>query len=235
MILDIISICLLVCLLVVVLLLHRQMLRRFDAMGRIQQRISKRFDSFLKKVQVQSIDQDDHLQPHKPAGGLDVPNRNWRKQFADEFVRYLKSHKSPLIDSKVFMGEDAQGYPEYIGFNIRRLKSLDIKDLDAFWLVASTAHDRRIYLKLHMNDLNYFSQLESQKAVIEHEFGGQLKWEPQGQYIRRIGVDISVNPLDKDRGEWNQHFEDMCEKLERLDEIFRPLIEEIFSEKDFVF
>lgn len=234
MILDIISICLLVCLLIVVLLLHRQMLKRFNAMGRIQQRIFKRFDSFLAKVQVQSIDQGNQLQPHEPDEASDALDGNWKKQFADGFIRYLKNHKSPLMDPTVFMGKNVGRYPEYIGFSIRRIKNLNMRDLDAFWLVASTVRDKKIYLKLHMNNSEYFNELESQKTAIEHEFGEQLKWEPQGQYIR-IGVDISVLPLDGNRREWDRHFEDMREKLEKLDEIFQPLIEEIFSEEDFVF
>lgn len=234
MILDIISVCLLVCLLIVVLLLHRQMLRRFDAMGRLQQRIFKRFDSFLEKVQVQPIDPDNQLQPEDQDEELEVSDGNWRTRFADGFVRYLGSHKSPLMDPAVFAGKNFQGYPKYIGFNIRRLKDLDLSDPDAFWLVASTAHDRRIYLKLHMNNSNYFDQLESQKAAIEREFGRQLKWEPRGQYIR-IGVDLEVQPLDRNKREWDQRFEDMRENLEKLDEVFQPCIEEIFSEDDFPF
>ena len=236
MILDIISICLLVCLLIVVLLLHRQMLKRFNAMGRIQQRIFKRFDSFLEKVQVQPIDQNNQLQPDEPDEELDVPDGNWQKQFADGFVRYLKNHKSPLMDPTVFMGKNAQGYPVYIGFNIRRLENLNIDNSDAFWLVASTAHDGKIYLKLHMNNPEHFRELKLQKTAIEREFRDRLEWEPQGQGQRiRIGVDLLVTPLDENRGEWNRHFEDMREKLEKLDEIFQPLIEEIFSEEDFVF
>ena len=105
-----------------------------------------------------------------------------------------------------------QGYPKYIGFNIRRLENLNIRDQDAFWLVASTIHDGKIYLKLHMNDSNYFSQLESQKAAIQHEFDEQLKWERQNK-PHRIGVDLLVNPLDKNRKEWNRHFKDMRENL----------------------
>ena len=234
MILDIISVCLLVCLLIVVLLLQRQMLKRFNVIRRAQRQIFKRFDSFLEKVQVQPNDQDDQIQPDKPDEELDVPDGDWKKQFADGFVRHLESHKSPLMDSKVFMGTGAQGYPEYIGFSIRRLKNLDISDPDAFWLVASTIHDGKIYLKLHMNDSKYFNELKSQKASIEREFGDQLKWEPRSQQIR-IGVDLLVTPLDKNGEEWNRHFADMREKLEKLDEIFQPRIEEIFSEDDFEF
>ena len=164
---------------------------------------------------------------------VDSRNRSdgdWQEQFANGFVRHLESHKSPLMDPAVFVGKNFQGYPEYVGFNIRRLKNLDISDPDAIWLAASTAHSGKIYLKLHMNDSNYFSQLELQKAAIEHEFGNLLKWEPQGlgQYIR-IGVDLEVNPLDENRGKWNRHFEDMRKNLEKLDEIFQPHIEEIFQ------
>ena len=236
MILDIISVCLLVCLLIVVLLLQRQMLKRFNVIRRAQRQIFKRFDSFLEKVQVQPNDQDDQIQPDKPDEELDVPDGDWKKQFADGFVRHLESHKSPLMDSKVFMGTGAQGYPEYIGFSIRRLKNLNMQDPDALWLAASTVGVGKIYLKLHMNNSKYFNELKSQKAAIEREFGDQLKWELQGQGQRiRIGVDLEVHPLSENRAEWNRHFADMRENLEKLDEIFQPRIEEIFSEDDFEF
>ena len=170
---------------------------------------------------------------------VDSRNRSegdWGEQFADRFARYLKDSGSPLMDPEVFMGENARGYPRYIGFNIGKIENLDMGDRNAFWLVASTAHDRKIYLKLHMNDSNCFNQLKWQKEEIEREFGGPLKWEPKGPglYIR-IGVDIEVNPLDENRGQWNQHFEDMREKLEKLDEIFQPRIEDLFSQDDIPF
>lgn len=163
-------------------------------------------------------------------------DRDWQEQFADGFVRHLKDRESLLMDPEVFMGEDAWGYPRYIGFNIRKIENLDIRDSDAFWLVASTAHDRIIYLKLHLNDPNYFHKLKSQKAKIESKFGGPLKWEYQGpgQYIR-IGVDIEVNPLDENRGQWNQRFEGMREKLEKLNEIFQSRLEELVSDDDIPF
>ena len=161
---------------------------------------------------------------------------DWQEQFANGFVRHLKNRESPLMDPEVFMGEDARGYPRYIGFNIGKIENLDIGDRNAFWLVASTIHDGKIYLKLQMNDSNYFSQLESQKAAIEHKFGESLKWEPGGQGQRiRIGVDLEVNPLDENRGQWNQHFEDMREKLEKLNEIFQSRIEAPFSHDDIPF
>ena len=159
----------------------------------------------------------------KPSDG------DWQEQFADRFVHHLKDCKSPLMDPEVFMGKDEQGYPSYIGFNIGKIENLDRRDRNAFWLVASTVHDRKIYLKLQMNDSNRFHRLELKKAEIEREFGEPLKWEHQvqGQYIR-IGVDLEVDLLDENRGQWNQHFEDMREKLEKLNEIFQSRIEENF-------
>ena len=159
-------------------------------------------------------------------------NGDWQEQFANRFVRHLNNSGSPLMDPEVFMGEDDRGYPRYIGFNIGKIEDLDIRDRDAFWLVASTIHDGKIYLKLQMNDSNCFNQLQSQKEEIEREFGGPLKWESRGL---RIGVDLSVKPLDENRGQWNQHFEDMREKLEKLNEIFQSRIEDAFSDDDIPF
>ena len=238
MILDIISVCLLVCLFVVVLLLHRQMLKRFNAMGRIQQRIFKRVDSFLEKVQVQSIVQSDLLQPNGQDEELDVldgSTGNWKTQFADGFVRYLKNHKSTLMDPAVFMGKDAGGYPDYIGFSIRRLKNLSRQDQGAFWLVASTAHDGKIYLKLHMNNRDYFNQLASEKNEIHYEFGSDLLWEDQGKPPLRIGVDLSVDPLDENKQEWTKHFKKMRENLEKLDKVFQHRVDEIFEDNTSLF
>ena len=92
----------------------------------------------------------------------------------------------------------------------------------------------KFILSCHMNDSNYFDQLESQKATIQREFGEQLKWEDENK-PRRIGVDLSVKPLDENRGQWNQHFEDMREKLEKLNEIFQSRIEDAFSDDDIPF
>ena len=159
---------------------------------------------------------------------------DWREQFAKRFVRHLKNRESSLMDPEVFMGESAWDYPRYIGFNIGKIERLNIRNRDAFWLVASTVHPGKVYLKLHMNDSNCFNQLESQKAAIQREFGEQLKWERENK-PHRIGVDLEVNPLDENRGQWNQHFEDMREKLEKLNEIFQSRIEALFFEDDIPF
>ena len=159
---------------------------------------------------------------------------DWQEQFANRFVCHLKDRESPLMDPEVFMGEGTQGYPRYIGFNIRKIRNLNIRDRDAFWLVVSTVHAGRVYLKLHMNDSNYFSRLELQKEAIQREFGEQLKWENENK-PHRIGVDLKVNPLDENRGQWNQHFEDMHEKLEKLNEIFQSRIEALFFQDDIPF
>lgn len=234
MILDIISICLLVSLLITVLLLYIQMLTRFNAMKKIQQRIFKRFDSLLEKVQIQSYHQVEQVEIDKPDEDLNISDENWKEQFADRFVHYLETHRSRLMDPAVFMGKNASGYPDYIGFSIRRIKNLNIyNDPDAFWLAASTVHDGKIYLKLQMNNLKYFNELKSQKAAIEIEFGNQLKWEDENK-PHRIGIDLSVNPLNKNEGEWEQHFEDMCKILERLDKIFYSHIEGFFPKDSFI-
>ena len=100
---------------------------------------------------------------------------DWQEQFANRFVLHLKNSGSPLMDPEVFMGKDAWGYPRYIGFNIGKIENLNIRNRDAFWLVASTVHAGKVYLKLHMNDSNCFNQLESQKAAIQHEFGERFE------------------------------------------------------------
>ena len=54
-------------------------------------------------------------------------DENWQKQFANGFVRHLKEGGSLLMDAEVFMGEDARGYPRYIGFNIGKIENLGSK------------------------------------------------------------------------------------------------------------
>ena len=39
-----------------------------------------------------------------------------KKQFADEFVRHLKSYKSPLMDPAVFVGKKLSGLSEVYWF-----------------------------------------------------------------------------------------------------------------------
>lgn len=146
---------------------------------------------------------------------------DWQEQFADGFVRHLEDCGSPLMDPAVFMGKHARGYPVYIGFNIGKIENLNMQDRNAFWLVASTAHSRKIYLKLHMNDPECFCRLEKRKAEFDPKFDDQLKWESQGpgRYIR-IGVDLEVDRLDENRDQWSERFKDMRENLEKLNEIF---------------
>ena len=202
MVLDIISICLSVCLLVVILLLYRhvlkrfndigraqgQVLKRFNDIGRAQGQVLKRFNFFMENVQVQSSNQNDQLQPDEQVEEVDYTNGNWQKQFAYGFIRHLQNNSSPL--ATIFMGKNTRGYPNYIGFDIRRSGNVNLDDNNAFWLVAFIGKSDTIFLKLHMKNRNYFNRLASQKGAIHDEFGNNLKWENQNRGLLRIGVDI---------------------------------------------
>ena len=243
MVLDIISICLSVCLLVVILLLYRhvlkrfndigraqgQVLKRFNDIGRAQGQVLKRFNFFMENVQVQPSNQNDQLKSDDQVEEVDPTNESWQRQFADRFISYLKTNNSPLVP--IFMGERTWSYPNYIGFDIRRLEgNVDLNDNNAFWLVAHIGYENIIHLKLHMRNRNYFNRLKSQEAAIHGDFGNSLKWEDQNRELLRIGVDLQVNPLSQNSQEWTEHFEKMRKNLEKLDVVFRHRVNEIFED-----
>lgn len=236
MVLDIISICLSVCLLIVILLLyrqviklHRQVIKRLNIIGKSHQRVIKRFNFFMQNVQVQSNNQNDQLQPDEQIVEIGDTGESWQKQFADGFIRHLKNKNSPI--GPIFMGENAPRYPHYIGFDIRRLGYVDIGDVNAFWLVVYTGAVGKIFLKLHMNNQNYFNQLKSQEAAIHRDFGSNLQWEGQGRLLR-IGVDLTVNPENENKQKWIEYFEKMRVNLEKLDEVFQHRINGIFEDNN---
>lgn len=240
MVLDIISICLSVCLLVVIVLLRRQVLKRFNDIERDQrdrfnnierdqQRVLKRFNSFMENFQVPPSNQGDQLPTDEQVKEVDYTNGNWQKQFADGFISYLRNNKSRLVP--IFMGERTRGYPNYIGFDIRRLGgNVNFSDNNAFWLVAYIGRDDTIFLKLQMNNPDYFNRLKSQEVAIHRDFGTHLLWENQGKTPLRIGVDLLVDSLNKNKQKWTEHFEKMRENLEKLDEVFQHRVNEIFED-----
>ena len=239
MVLDIISICLSVCLLVMILLLHKKVLKRFNdiennqrdrfnGIERDQQRVLKRFN--MENLDVPPSNQSDQLPTDEQDNEVDYTNGNWQEQFADGFIRYLNDNRSRLV--RIFMGERTWGYPNYIGFDIRRLgESVNFSDNNAVWLVAYIGRDDTIFLKLHMNKLSYFNRLKSQEVAIHRDFGTDLLWENQGKKPLRIGVDLPVDSLNENRQKWPEHFKKMRENLEKLDEVFQHRVNEIFEDK----
>ena len=168
----------------------------------------------MQNVQVQSSNQNDQLQPDQQVEEVDYTGGNWQKQFADRFINYLRTNNSSLVP--IFMGERTWGYPDYIGFDIRRLGgNVNFSDNNAVWLVAHIGHENIIHLKLHMRNRNYFSRLKSQDAAIHGDFGSHLQWEGKGSLLR-IGVDLQVNPLSQNSQEWTEHFEKMRKNLEKI-------------------
>ena len=228
--LDIILIGLSTCILLVILLLHRQMHKRVKVIRNAQRQILKRFNFFLENVQVQSSNQNNKLQPEEQVEEVNYTDGNWQEQFADGFINYLRKCDSQLVE--IFLGETFRGYPNYIGFDIRRLGNVNINDKDAFWLVAFIGRTDTIFLKLHTNNLEYFNRLESQRSAFDAEFGTALLWENQGRTPLRIGVDHKVKPLNENKQEWNEHFEMMRVTLEKLDTVFQHRINEIFYDED---
>ena len=240
MVLDIISICLSVGLFVMILLLHKKVLKRFNDIEndqrdrfnnieRDQQQVLKRANPFIENDQVLPSNQSEQLPPNDPVEEEDYTNGSWQEQFADGFISYLKNNRSRLVP--IFMGEGTWGYPNYIGFDIRRLGvNVNFNDNNAVWLVVYIGRNDTIFLKLHMNKLNYFNRLKSQEVAIHRDFGTHLLWENQGRTPLRIGVDLPVDSLNENRQEWPEHFEEMRKNLEKLDEVFKDRINEIFED-----
>ena len=231
--LDIISIGLSACILLVILLLHRQTHKRVKVIRNAQRQILKRFNFFLKNIQVQSDSQNNESQLEEQVEDVNDTGGSWQKQFADGFISYLKNNKSRLVS--IFLGETFQGYPDYIGFDIRRSGNVDINGKNDFWLVAMIGKKGTIFLKLHMNNPDYFDQLESQSSAIDKVFGPDFLWEKNQKPPSRIGKDYKVKPLSENRQAWNEHFEMMRVTLEQLDTVFQHRIEKIFDEDDDLF
>ena len=228
--LDIISIGLSACILLVVLLLHRQTHKRVKVIRNAQRQILKRFNFFLENIQVQSSNQNDESQLEEQVEDVNDTGGSLQKQFANGFISYLKNGKSQLVP--IFLGETFQGYPSYIGFDIRRSGNVDINGKNDFWLVAMIGKTDTIFLKLHMNNPDYFNRLKSQGSAINKVFGPGLLWEKNRKPPSRIGIDYKVKPLSENRRAWNEHFEMMRVTLEKLDTVFQHRIEEIFDEDD---
>ena len=240
MVLDIISICLSVCLLVMILILHKKIFKRFNNIERDQrdrfnnierdqQQILKRFNFFMENFDVPPSNQSNQLPPNDQGKEVDDTTGSWQKQFADGFISYLRNNKSRLVP--IFMGERTWGYPDYIGFDIRRLgENVNFSDNNAVWLVTYIGKNDTIFLKLHMNNPDYFNRLKSQEAAIHRDFGTDLLWENQGRTPLRIGVDLPVDSLNENRQKWTEHFDQMRENLEKLDEVFQHRVNEIFKD-----
>ena len=231
--LDIISIGVSACILLVVLLLYIQNIqthKRVKVIRNAQRQILKRFNFFLENIQVQYSNQNDESQPEEQVEDINDTGGSLQKQFADGFISYLKNSKSRLVP--IFLGKTFQGYPDYIGFKIRRSGNVDISGKNDFWLVAMIGKRDTIFLKLHMNNPDHFTRLESQRSAIDKVFGPDLLWEKNQKPPLRIGKDYKVKPLSENRQAWNEHFEMMRVTLEKLDTVFQHRIEEIFDEDD---
>ena len=162
---------------------------------------------------------------HSAEGSDTTPpaQNDWTQQFADGFVAYLKENNSGLYS--IWLGQE-YSYPTYIGFDIKRLnEDFQFTASDASWLAVFLREDRQIYAGLHVRDPFLYQQLESERRSINfafyQEFGVNLGWRP-GANISRVFTLIGVY------NDNNQEilFQDIYRKLEKLDEILRPHLED---------
>lgn len=153
---------------------------------------------------------------------------DWRNQFAEGFISYLGDENSSLLD--LWIGRK-HSYPNYIGFNIRKSED-DFKffDPNTYWLAASLI-EKQVFAGIHFRNPLYLQQLELQKSKIDFEFyekfGRNLDWKftAGNAGIYRISVLVGV---DHNHSQ-NLLFKDLCKILEKLDEIFKERLDEIYQ------
>ena len=151
---------------------------------------------------------------------------DWSKQFAEGFVVYLEAENSSLLD--LWFGKK-HSYPNYIGFDISKSgDNFNFFDSDAYWLAANL-REKQVFAGIHFRNPLYFQQLEMDKFQIDFEFsqkfGMTLDWKPTtgNAGIYRISVLVGV---DRNHSQ-NLLFEDLCKRLEKLDEIFHERLDKI--------
>lgn len=205
--------------------------------GDPQQRLRDWIDD-LKQQQIDDMDIYKSSLLFSPQGTQFVPEpppmegqestlsdqNDWIEQFADGFVEFLESENSQLF--QIWL-ERKYTYPIFIGFDIRRLSDrFEFYAPDACWLSAYLRHDRQVFAGFQTRDPMCYQRLEFDKNRINNEFslefGRNLGWRP-GSDISRVVVLIGVHNNDNNEN----LFHDLRKTLEKLDEIFRPRLEEI--------
>ena len=133
-----------------------------------------------------------------------------------EFHQYLIERNSS-IKNRLFRSESDSKY-HGVDFEPSRRPE--------FWMAAwRGTSDRRpqIAANLHMSQSKSsedFNRLKTQLDGIDSDFGGQLRWQ---SHRKSVGLYKDIANLS-DRGDWPNQFEWLCSSLEKLDEVFGPLI-----------
>ncbi len=133
-------------------------------------------------------------------------------QYWKEFANFMRQNSSPVKPQKP--------YPQHwMNFSIGRTGFL----LGA--LLNTT--ENRIGVELYLNDDSakaYFGLLQQRKDEIETALGFSMIWMelPDKKASRLVAYKEDVDPLDQSL--WPEHRNWMCERLESLNSVFRPII-----------
>ena len=136
---------------------------------------------------------------------------NWIEQFASSFVKFLEDFDESRFSS--WIGEVFR-YPDFIGFRMGE-GTVDYRDDQGYWIAVNLQHHRQVVVGVHFRDRRYFTQLKNEADQIQHEFGEELDWK-SGQIYR-----IVVNLGEYDNSNPEEWFENLYEKIETFDRVFR--------------
>ena len=146
------------------------------------------------------------------------------KVYWNNFKTYVKENGNQL---QLF---PEPNLPSIYGIQIdrRTLKSGDIYEDGAFWLIAYRSRDT-LQANLRMQSFTHYSLLKKRKDIIKEKFEGnlgELKWEDDG---KRIG--FSNNTVGNvSRADTHQEFSWLHDRLVRLHAVFQPLVLELQEE-----
>ena len=136
-----------------------------------------------------------------------------RGEYWDEFDKYLKTRGNLQLEIK----QKAEQGP-YFFFEIGN-SNMHMDATRTNKLVRAT-------LWMNGNAKPYFRALQSQEKKLKDEFGSQLQFK-ENEVSSFIWLpDDQALPLEN-RDDWLRQFEWLNSKLQRFDEVFRPLIEKI--------
>ena len=153
---------------------------------------------------------------------------DWKKTFADAFIKFLESEYNEL--HQIWLGEKYR-YPEYIGFDIRRLNdAYDFNANNACWLTVYFKDDKEIHVGLAIKDRSRFQTLEFDKKRINPILIEKLKLKNEDEIT--WNANNSISRIYIVIGKYNDQdqevlFYDLQKALECLDDVFHPRLEEI--------
>ena len=148
-------------------------------------------------------------------------------EFWTAFRQHLSESNSPVSVTKAVPETWVNAALGRSGIHI----SVTISDWD---LAENTQADAGVNrIEVVMGDGNaaaFFSQLQSQREMIENRLGDHVVWyEPANAQVRKVFVQTAAPPI-AERDAWSSQFEWLREHLETFDKLFRPLAAALVTE-----